>query len=169
MLASHIIHILPGFHNYKARTLKCLAQGHSHEWPSGTSEARPSRSQFLCFTTESLRNLDWKRRLLKTFCQKEKMLLTSIISISLNVLYLVTLFKPFPNKPWFLCVCSASLLKTLLEKEKLHVNYNEQISPLPTVFSTLFGNFLPFSSNLKLLSANSLSLEESKICCVRKG
>ena len=24
--------------------------------------------------------------------------------------------NPFPNKPWFLCICSASLLKTLREK-----------------------------------------------------
>ena len=28
---------------------------------------------------------------------------------------------PFLNKPWFLCVCSTSLLKTLWEKEKLLV------------------------------------------------
>ena len=27
--------------------------------------------------------------------------------------------NPFPNKPWFLCVCSTRLLKTLWEKEKL--------------------------------------------------
>ena len=27
--------------------------------------------------------------------------------------------NPFPNKPWFLRVCSANLLKTLWEKEKL--------------------------------------------------
>ena len=30
-------------------------------------------------------------------------------------------FNPFPNKPWFLRVCSTSLLKTLWEKEKLVV------------------------------------------------
>ena len=30
-------------------------------------------------------------------------------------------FSPFPNKPWFLHVCSTSLLKTLWEKEKLLV------------------------------------------------
>ena len=30
-------------------------------------------------------------------------------------------FNPFPNKPWFLRVCSRSLLKTLWEKEKLLV------------------------------------------------
>ena len=34
--------------------------------------------------------------------------------------------------------------------------------------STSFENFLPFLSNLKLLSANSFSLEESKICCLGK-
>ena len=37
------------------------------------------------------------------------------------------------------------------------------ISPFPTVFSTCLDSFLPFSSNLKLSSANSFSLEESKI------
>ena len=38
------------------------------------------------------------------------------------------------------------------------------ISPFPAVFSTRLEIVLPFSSNLKLLSANSFSLEESKIC-----
>ena len=32
--------------------------------------------------------------------------------------------NPFPNKPWFLPVCSTSLLKTLREKEKLLVTSN---------------------------------------------
>ena len=40
----------------------------------------------------------------------------------------------------------------------------QAISPFPTVFSTCSDYFLPFSSNLKLSSANSFSLEESKIC-----
>ena len=43
------------------------------------------------------------------------------------------------------------------------------ISPFPTVFSTRFNNFLPFSSNLKLSSANAFSLEESKICRLVMG
>ena len=43
------------------------------------------------------------------------------------------------------------------------------ISPFPTVFSTSLDNFLPFSSNLKLSSANSFSLEESKICRLVMG
>ena len=36
--------------------------------------------------------------------------------------------NPFPNKPWFLLVCSASLLKTLWEKEKLLVTSNFSFS-----------------------------------------
>ena len=43
------------------------------------------------------------------------------------------------------------------------------ISPFPTVFSTCLDNFLPFLSNLKLSSANSFSLEESKIFRLVKG
>ena len=74
--------------------------------------------------------------------------------------------NPFPNKPWFLCVCSTSLLKTLREKEKLLDMSDFSFFP---VFSACFENLLPFSSNLKLLSANSCSLEESKICCLEKG
>ena len=74
-------------------------------------------------------------------------------------------FYPFPNKPWFLRVCGTNLLKTLREKEKLLVR---AISPFHTLFSTVLENFLPFSSNLKLSSANSISLEESKICHLGK-
>ena len=43
------------------------------------------------------------------------------------------------------------------------------ISTFPTVFSTRLDNFLPFSSNLKLSSANSFSSEESKICHLVMG
>ena len=32
--------------------------------------------------------------------------------------------NPFPNKPWFLCVCNRSPLKTLQEKEKLLIMSN---------------------------------------------
>ena len=35
--------------------------------------------------------------------------------------------KPF-QKPWFLCVCSASLLKTLRDKDKLLVMSNSSFS-----------------------------------------
>ena len=64
--------------------------------------------------------------------------------------------NPFPNQPCFLHVCLISLLK-------------RAISLFPTAFSTRFDNFLPFSSNLKLKSANSFSWEESKVCRLGKG
>ena len=64
------------------------------------------------------------------------------------------LFNPYPNKTWFLRVCSTNLLKTLWEKEKLLVT----------------SNFVFFHSlsNLKLSSANFFSLEESKMCRLGK-
>ena len=43
------------------------------------------------------------------------------------------------------------------------------ISLFPTVFSTRMDNFLPFSLNLKLSSANLFSLDESKTCCLVMG
>ena len=42
--------------------------------------------------------------------------------------HLKGLLNPFPNKPWFLRVCSMSLLKTLWEKEKLLVTSNFSFS-----------------------------------------
>ena len=54
-------------------------------------------------------------------------LLSQLISLSL--------INPFPNKPWFLRVCSKSLLKTLREKEKLLVTSN---------FSSSRSVFYPF-------------------------
>ena len=43
-------------------------------------------------------------------------------------IYPNSLFNPFPNKPWFLHVCSTSLLETLWKKEKLLVTSNFSIS-----------------------------------------
>ena len=37
------------------------------------------------------------------------------------------------------------------------------------MFSNHLENFLPISSNLKLLSANPVSLEASQICCLGEG
>ena len=79
--------------------------------------------------------------------------------------------NPFQHNDTFWRPWETSLLKTLWEKEKLLVTSNllQAISPFPTVFSTHSDNFLPFSSNLKLSSANSFSLEESKICRLVMG
>ena len=47
--------------------------------------------------------------------------------------------NPFPNKSWFSCVCSPSLLKTLREKEKLLVTSNFSLSH--NVFYLLWRTF----------------------------
>ena len=75
-------------------------------------------------------------------------------------------FNPFPNKPWFMCLQCKTFENTVGKGE---IARNEQISPFPTLFSTCLKNFLPFSSDLKLSSANSFSLEESKILSFGKG
>ena len=43
--------------------------------------------------------------------------------------FFLMVVNPFPNKPWFLCVCSISLLKTLWEKEE--IARNEQFLLFP--------------------------------------
>ena len=59
-------------------------------------------------------------------------------------------------------MCTSGLQKSLWEKDKLHITCN--FSFFPTVFLP----FLPLTSSLKLLSAISFTLEESKICCLEK-
>ena len=71
--------------------------------------------------------------------------------------FILSVFNPFPNNPWFLRVCIVSLLKTLWEKGGIARN------------SIRLENFQSFPSNLKLSSANFFSLEESKICRLGKG
>ena len=73
----------------------------------------------------------------------------------------------FPNKPLYLHVCSTSLLKTLWEKEKLLVTSNFSFSH--SVFYPFREKFFYFHQILKLSSANSLSLEGSKICLSGKS
>ena len=84
---------------------------------------------------------------------------------SKSVYGFLQMINPFLHDDTFWCPWETNLLKTLWEKEKLLVT----VSPFPTVFSTQLDNFLPFSLNFKLLSANSLSLEESKICHLVMG
>ena len=82
----------------------------------------------------------------------------------------LSMFNPFPNKPWFLRVCRRSLLKTLWEKEKLLIFLASCVDKHGFQGGfCLLENFLLFSSNLKLSSANSFNLEESKICRLEKG
>ena len=74
--------------------------------------------------------------------------------------------NPFPNKPRVLCVCSLSLLKTL-GKKMLLVRSNFFFSN--SISIGIWVNFLPFSSNLKLSSANSFSIGLSKVCRLGKS
>ena len=62
---------------------------------------------------------------------------------------------------------AVSLLKNNVEKGE--IAHNEQFLLFPQCFSISIGEFSSISSNLGLLSANSLSLEKSKICCLEKG
>ena len=59
-------------------------------------------------------------------------------------------FKSFPHNPWFSRVSSTCLFQTLWKKEILLVTSNFSFSHS---VSNLFGDFLPFPSNLKLLTA----------------
>ena len=66
----------------------------------------------------------------------------------------------------FTCLLSKSFENTAGKGE---IARNEQFLLFPQCFSTHLENFLLFSSNLKLSSANSVSLGESKICRLGKG
>ena len=97
------------------------------------------------------------------------MVIHTFISHSILVVgFLQTHFciNPFPNKPWFLPVCSTSFLKTLWEKEKLLMMSNFSFSH--SVFYP-FGELSAIFIKLKLPSGNSFSLAESKICRLGKG
>ena len=51
------------------------------------------------------------------------------VKITMHILYhTVVSFNPFPNKPWFLRICSTRLLKTLWKKVKLLVTSNFSFS-----------------------------------------
>ena len=77
-----------------------------------------------------------------------------------------SVINPFPNKPWFARVYSTSLLKILLEKEKLLILGN--FSFPHSVFYLFLEDFSPFSSNLKFSLSVSMSFKVSKISCFGK-
>ena len=69
--------------------------------------------------------------------------------------------NPFPNKPWFLHICSASLLKTLWEKENLLITSNFSFSH--SVFYP-FGELPTIFIKLEKVVLKTLSLEKFEIC-----
>ena len=75
--------------------------------------------------------------------------------------------EPFPKQALvFTCLQYKSFENT---EGKGEIAPNKQFLFFPTVFSTRLENFLPFSSNLKLKSATSFGLEESKTYRMGKG
>ena len=68
---------------------------------------------------------------------------------------------PFPNKPWFFTRLLLKSFENTVENEEIA----RVFSPFPTAVSIHLEIFLPFSLNLKVSSANSLSLKEE---CVKK-
>ena len=71
-------------------------------------------------------------------------------------------FNPSPPKKTLVFIC---LQYNSFENPvgKGEIACNEQFLLFPTVFSTLSENFPPFSTNLKLLSANPFSFAECKV------
>ena len=82
-----------------------------------------TRFQFFILSSANTFNLDQSKIL--SF-GKELSLFKQFVLFLKSFLYCFVdwTFNPFPNKPWFLCVCSTSLLKTLREKEKLLITSN---------------------------------------------
>ena len=72
--------------------------------------------------------------------------------------------KLFPKQALFYTCLQYNLLENAVGKGE--IARNEQFLLFPTVFSTHLKKFLPLSSTLK--SANSFSLEESRICRLGK-
>ena len=98
------------------------------------------------------------------------MIVTRIFSCSNNVFktFFLRIFNPFPNKPWFLCVCRTDLLKTLWENKKLLVT--SKISFLHRFFYP-FGEFSAVFINFEIIDLNQYKnkyhlVKRSKFPCV---
>ena len=107
----------------------------------------------------------FKFGMVSKWCIREWFKETFSIKASLKFCCLV---YPFPHNDTFWHPWDTSLLKTLWEIKRRNCS-QRAISPFHSVFSTYLDSFMPFSSNLKLSSANSFSLEESKICRLVMG
>ena len=74
---------------------------------------------------------------------------------------------PFPKQALvFMYLQDKSIENTVGKGE---IARNKQFLLFPQCFLAILENFPSFSSNLKLSSANSFNMEESKICCLGKG
>ena len=126
------------------------------------------QKDILSFTIQSLLLLTIEKKSFEDITGKGE----KRFSLSNNVFYPSNgksyhlILNPFPNMPWFLCVCSTSLLKTLWKKEKLLVTSNFSFS-----HSVFYPLEEPFSIFVKfeIVKCKLLSLEESKIYRLGKG
>ena len=87
-----------------------------------------------------------------------EMLLASLCQIMTHKYFTLSQANPV-----FTCLQYKSFENTLGKKN----SHDEQIPLFTQCFLPFLRTF--FKSNLKWLSANSLILEESKICCLEKG
>ena len=83
-----------------------------------------------------------------------------------HAMCILKFFNPFPNKPWFLRVCSTSLLKTQWGKEKLLVTSNFSFSH--SVFYP-FGELYTIFIKLKIVVCEFFSIWKSLQCRLGKG
>ena len=73
-------------------------------------------------------------------------------------------YEPFPKQALVFTRLQYKPFENTVGKAEIALN--EQFLLFPQCFLLCYWTFLPFSSNLKLLSATFLNLEEAKICCV---
>ena len=103
-----------------------------------------------------------------------------MLSIWTNDLTIQLVVHPFPNKPWFLPVCSRSLLKTLLEKEKLLImrkfSFSHSVLNLFGELSAIFIKFeivackvFQFERVKNLSFGKRVHFMDSKLCDVMLG
>ena len=88
-------------------------------------------------------------------------------SLSLTAPGVVGLFSPFQNKPWFLRICSTSLLKTLWETEKLLVTSNFSF-PHSVFYPSEELSVIVIKFEIVVCKTNSV-LNGSKTCRLEKG
>ena len=90
----------------------------------------------------------------------------SVLLLSDNKI-LANISQPFPKQALvFTCLQYKSFENTAGKGE---IARNKQFLLFPQCFLSVLENYLPISKNLKLSSANSFSLEVSKICRLVKG
>ena len=114
----------------------------------------PNKPCFLCVCSTSL---------LKTLWEKEKLLITSNFSFSYIIFYL------FEELSAILIIFKIVVCKLYQFGKVLKLSFGKGLTSNFSFSHCVFYPFGELTSNSKWLSADSFSLEESKICHLRKG